>query len=81
MYYYLPKVVSMEKLVESLTALGFTPTEARVYLVLVRDGEGTGYQAARSLGLSRSSVYAALDGLFAAGAVYLKDGETSVYTA
>ncbi len=71
----------MDELVNSLTALGFTATEAKVYLILVRDGEGTGDQVARSLGLARSSVYAALDGLFAAGAVFLRDEESSIYTA
>ena len=70
----------MDKMVDSLVTLGFTATEARVYLVLVRDGTATGYQVARNLGLSRSSVYSALDGLFSAGAVFLKDGEVSEYS-
>ena len=36
-----------------LTPFGFTPTESRVYQVLLGDGPGTGYAIARSAGLAR----------------------------
>ncbi len=71
----------MENLTERLESLGFSPAEARVYLTLVREGTQTGYQVAKQLGVARSSVYAALDSLFRAGAVFLRDGDASEYSA
>lgn len=60
---------------------GFSRTEARVYLDLVGRSALTGYQISRDIGLSRSSVYAALDGLYRKGAVELLPGESSLYKA
>ncbi|HEU4763265.1 MAG TPA: helix-turn-helix domain-containing protein [Gemmatimonadales bacterium] len=57
-----------------LTPVGFTPTESRVYGVLVRHGPGTGYAVARAAGLARANAYSALEGLVAKGAARA-DGE------
>ena len=51
-----------------LTPFGFTPTESRMYAVLVRHGPGTGYALARAAGLARANAYGALEGLVAKGA-------------
>jgi sugar-specific transcriptional regulator TrmB len=57
-----------------LTPFGFTPTESRVYEVLLTAGPGTGYAIARSAGLARANAYGALEGLVTKGAARLEDG-------
>ncbi len=52
----------------TLERFGFTPTEARVYEVLLRLGPSTGYAVAKALGLARANAYQALDGLVRRGA-------------
>ncbi len=44
---------------------GFTAAEARVYIALLAQPESTGYEAAKSAGLQRANVYAALETLVA----------------
>jgi HTH-type transcriptional regulator, sugar sensing transcriptional regulator len=51
-----------------LTPFGFTPTESRVYQVLLAQGPGTGYAIARAAGLARANAYSALEGLVSKGA-------------
>ncbi|MBK8005037.1 MAG: hypothetical protein IPK12_14215 [Gemmatimonadetes bacterium] len=50
-----------------LTPFGFTPTESRVYGVLLSGGPGTGYAIARNAELARANTYSALEGLVAGG--------------
>jgi HTH-type transcriptional regulator, sugar sensing transcriptional regulator len=57
-----------------LTAFGFTPTEGLIYEVLLTEGPGTGYTVARSAGLARANVYAALEGLVQKGAARMEEG-------
>ena len=52
----------------SLERFGFTPTEARVYEVLLRLGSSTGYAVSKEAGLARANTYQALDGLVRRGA-------------
>jgi HTH-type transcriptional regulator, sugar sensing transcriptional regulator len=54
--------------VPSLERFGFTPTETRVYEVLLRLGASTGYAVSKSAGLARANTYQALDGLVRRGA-------------
>jgi sugar-specific transcriptional regulator TrmB len=58
-----------------LTPFGFTPTESRVYEVLLTAGPGTGYSIARWAGLARANAYSALEGLVAKGAARVEDGK------
>ncbi len=60
---------SKERGVAALTALGLTPTEARLYLALLRGHPATGYELANRAGVPRSAVYAALRRLTELGAV------------
>ena len=46
--------------VDCLVRLGFSQTEAKVYCAMVSEEKMNGYQIAKLLGTSRSSVYAAL---------------------
>ena len=64
-----------------LTPFGFTPTESRVYEVLLAGGPGTGYAIARSAGLARANAYSALEGLVAKGAARGGDGEPKRFRA
>jgi sugar-specific transcriptional regulator TrmB len=64
-----------------LTPFGFTPTESRVYEVLLAGGPGTGYAVARSASLARANAYSALEGLVAKGAARTEDGQPKVFRA
>ena len=57
-----------------LTPFGFTPTETRVYEVLLTTGPGTGYAIARNAGLARANAYSALEGLVSKGAARMEEG-------
>lgn len=64
-----------------LTPFGFTPTEGRIYQVLLAEGPGTGYAVARRAGLARANAYAALEGLVAKGAARKDEGRAAQYRA
>ena len=55
-----------------LTPFGFTPTESRVYQVLLEGGPGTGYAIAQAAGLARANTYSALEGLVSKGAALVE---------
>lgn len=65
--------------IESLTDLGFSSTEAKVYCTMVSEEKMNGYQIAKVLGISRSSVYGALENLLEKGAIVSIPGATSEY--
>jgi len=71
----------MNEMTSLLGKLNFTKTEAEVYITLLKYPNLTGYQVAKKMSMSRSSVYSALDNLYNRGAVSLLQGETSVYVA
>lgn len=52
----------------TLERFGFTPTETKVYEVLLRIGASTGYAVSKVAGLARANAYQALDGLVRRGA-------------
>lgn len=64
-----------------LERLNFTKTEAAVYVDLVKNFKLNGYQIAKNLNMSRSSVYSALDNLYKKGVVFLLPGESQIYKA
>lgn len=64
-----------------LTPFGFTPTESKVYEVLLSGGPGTGYAVARSASLARANAYSALEGLVAKGAARTANGQPKVFRA
>lgn len=70
----------MDNLVTKLEKLNFTKTESKVYLSLLKHGDISGYQIGKELGLSRSSVYSALDTLYGKGAITLLPGDAKVYS-
>lgn len=62
-------------ILEALVKVGFTRQESLLYLTLCREGPLTGYEAAKSLGISRSNAYLALAGLVDKGAAYRTESE------
>ncbi|MCM1990754.1 TrmB family transcriptional regulator [Oceanirhabdus seepicola] len=70
----------MDNLINKLEKLNFTKTESKVYLSLLKHGDMSGYQIGKVLGLSRSSVYSALDTLYAKGAITLLPGDAKIYS-
>ncbi len=64
-----------------LTPFGFTPTESKVYEVLLAAGPGTGYAVARNASLARANAYSALEGLVAKGAARTEHDQPKVFRA
>lgn len=71
----------MDSLTQQLETLGFGKTEADVYLALLQHNSLNGYQIAKLMDLSRSSVYAALASLSHKSVIHLIPGETNEYKA
>lgn len=65
---------------DMLCEFGLTKQEARIYWALFSEGELTGYETAKSTGISRSNTYTALAGLVEKGAAYLVEGAATKYT-
>lgn len=66
--------------IDALVSLGFTQTEAKVYCAMVPKESANGYQIAKTLNLSRSSVYSALENLLEKGAIHSIPGKVNEYT-
>lgn len=71
----------MSDLVNLMGKLNFTKTEALVYMNLLKNTSLTGYQVAKNLNMSRSSVYSSLDNLYKRGVVFLLPGDSQIYKA
>lgn len=69
----------MKNIIDLLQMLNFSKTEAAVYITLLKNSKLTGYQIAKELNISRSSVYAALDNLYKKGYVFLLKGDSQIY--
>lgn len=65
--------------VEYLTEYGLTRQEACIYYELMRHGAMTGYEVSKETGISKSNVYAALNGLTQKGAANLEQGAANRY--
>ncbi len=64
-----------------LRKFGFTATEARVYLALLKVSPATGYAVAREAGLARANTYAALERLAARGIAARLPGRPARFAA
>ena len=68
-------------LIEGLTNFNLTKQEATLYVLLLKAGQLTGYEAAKQTGISRSNTYTALAGLVDKGAAYVQEeGKVTRYT-
>lgn len=77
----LEKNTDMEEIVNLLEKLNFTKTEAAVYINLLKNSCLNGYQIAKNLNMSRSSIYSALDNLYKRGIIFLLPGDSQIYKA
>jgi HTH-type transcriptional regulator, sugar sensing transcriptional regulator len=68
-------------LINTLMKIGLTKHESLLYLVLCKEGELSGYEAAKITGISRSNVYLALAGLTEKGGACRIKGATVKYLA
>ena len=69
------------ELIEGLTHFNLTKQEATLYVLLLKEGYLTGYEAAKQTGISHSNTYTALAGLVDKGAAYvLEEGKVTRYT-
>jgi sugar-specific transcriptional regulator TrmB len=68
------------ELIEALMRVGLTRHESMLYLVLCKEGELTGYEAAKLSGIPRSNAYLALAGLVDKGGAYRVEGESIRYS-
>ncbi len=64
---------------EQMMAFGLTRQEAVVYWALLTEGPLTGYEVAKSTGISRSNAYTSLANLVEKGAAYLEEGTVQRY--
>ncbi|MDO5575263.1 MAG: helix-turn-helix domain-containing protein [bacterium] len=71
--------IDKQTLIDDLMLYGMTRQEATIYIYLCRNGQLTGYEAAKLTGISRSNVYNALASLADKGAAYVMDGASSKY--
>lgn len=69
----------MKDLVDCLCSLNFTKLEAQIYLALLEGGKLSGYQIAKKINISRSSVYAALSHMYEKGIVLLLSEDVQTY--
>jgi len=68
-------------IIEALKHLGFTQQEATLYIRLATTTSMTGYEAAKSSGISRSNAYASLSNLVDKGYAYTIEGNPVHYVA
>lgn len=71
----------MEEIIEYLCKLYFTKLEAKIYVTLIEQPALTGYQIAKHIHISRSSVYSVLDSMYQRGIILLIQGDPQVYKA
>jgi hypothetical protein len=65
----------------SLTKLGFSDIEARVYVALLRESPQTGYRIARAIGKAAANTYQALESLAHKGAIIVEQGDARMCRA
>jgi HTH-type transcriptional regulator, sugar sensing transcriptional regulator len=68
-------------LTDALRNLGFTQQEAIIYTKLTQSPSMTGYEAAKTCGISRSNAYASLSNLVEKGYAYTIEGNPVHYLA
>ncbi len=71
----------IEPAIGTLSSLGFTELEARIYTALLGGEAQTGYSVAKSIGKPAANVYKAVESLEAKGAIVVSEGEPRVIRA
>jgi sugar-specific transcriptional regulator TrmB len=73
--------MSTSNIADLLMEFGLSRQGAAVYQALITEGDLSGYQVAKSLGISRSNAYTALANLVDKGAAWLMEGNATRYAA
>ncbi len=68
-------------LIEALIRTGLTRSESELYAALNREGELTGYEAAKVTGIPRANTYQSLASLVEKGGAFLIEGKAQKYVA
>ncbi len=68
-------------LIDNLMKTGLTKHESQLYVALCREGNLTGYEAAKITGIPRANTYQALAGLVEKGGAYIIEGAVQKYMA
>lgn len=71
----------MDDMLLNLQKIGFSKLESQIYLNLLQSSGQTGYQIAKNLDISRSSVYPALETMYKKGYILLVQGDAQTYVA
>lgn len=71
----------MEKIVEKLVGVGFTKTEALIYITLLKMGQANGYRLAKELELSKSTIYHTLNTMCKNGYILMIPNNSKEYEA
>jgi len=66
---------------EALMKTGLTKSESELYMALNREGELTGYEAAKITGIPRANTYQSLASLVEKGGAYIIEGKAQKYVA
>ena len=61
----------MRNIVNRLIEVGFSKTEAMIYMTLLKLGKANGYKLAKELDLSKSTIYQTLDSMYKVGYILL----------
>ncbi|MDP4183306.1 MAG: helix-turn-helix domain-containing protein [Bacillota bacterium] len=68
-------------LIDGLMKTSLTKNESELYIALSREGELTGYEAAKITGIPRANTYQALAALVDKGGAYVVEGDPARYIA
>ncbi|MBP7175596.1 MAG: TrmB family transcriptional regulator [Thermoclostridium sp.] len=68
-------------LLEALIRTGLTKSESELYVALNREGELTGYEAAKVTGIPRANTYQSLASLVEKGGAFIVEGKAQKFTA
>lgn len=71
----------MDQLLDCLCKLNFSSLEAKIYLALLENGKQSGYQIAKKINISRSSIYNAISHMYEQGAILLSPEDVQLYEA
>ncbi len=69
------------ELLDALIRTGLTKSESELYVALNREGELTGYEAAKITGIPRANAYQSLASLVEKGGAYIVEGKAQKYMA
>ena len=73
--------IKLEKIVNRLIKVGFSKTEAMIYITLLRIGKANGYRLAKELELSKSTIYQSLETMYRNGYILLIPNSSKEYEA